>query len=233
MVGLAVPGPAAAVDVDHDPWQRMNRGVFWFNDKLDVYFFKPVATAWDFVLPDVAQESIDRFFTNLRFPVDFVNNVLQGKPGDAGVTVGRFVINTTVGVGGLFDWATGWGVPAHPEDFGQTLGVWGVGNGPYLVLPVLGPSTVRDGVGLLVDAPTRVWPWFAPIYLSWSATGLQGVNTRSLLLEEIEAIKASALDYYVSVRNGYLQHRAAEVADRLDEGANSDEEPEDLYDTDF
>lgn len=205
---------------DYDPWEKVNRPVFWFNDKLDVFLLEPVAKGWDFVFPDRGELAIADAFDNARFPVDFVNGLLQGKPRAAGITLARFMLNSTLGMAGLFDVAAAAGLPGRQEDFGQTLGVWGLGNGPYLVLPVLGPSTLRDACGRAVDSPMRVWPFFAGTIPSLVISSTEVVNWRSLHLEQISDLKRDAFDYYTLVRNGYLQNRAAEVEDQA--GSNAD-----------
>jgi phospholipid-binding lipoprotein MlaA len=221
--------PAAAQGTRGDPLESINRAIFRFNDVLDVYLLEPIATGYDFVVPDPAQRSVDRFFTNLRFPIVFVNSLLQGKPVGASNAFGRFTINTLLGAGGLLDPATSVGIPAEEEDFGQTLGRWGLGPGAYLVLPLLGPSSIRDGVGLAVDAPLRVWPYFLDAEIVWSAYALQAVNTRSLFLDEVEMAKRDSLDYYAAIRDAYLQHRAALVDDRRSSPDEAEPSDEDLY----
>jgi phospholipid-binding lipoprotein MlaA len=198
---------------ENDPIESVNRKIFWFNDKLDVYVLEPVAKGWHFVLPDRVQTCITNFFYNLRFPIHTLNDTLQGKFKDAGIDVGRFLVNTTVGVAGFFDPATGWGLPMHWEDFGQTLGVWGAGSGPYLVLPLLGPSDIRDGAGLMVDSVSTIYPFFVDTYYVLGARAVEIVNTRAHYLDEIAKAKESALDYYVFVRNAYLQRRAGLIND--------------------
>jgi phospholipid-binding lipoprotein MlaA len=202
-----------AVGHDADPLERMNRGIFWFNEHVDKYALKPVATAWDFILPNRVQTSIRNVLRNVEFPIRTTNDLLQGKAKLAAVDVSRFAVNTTVGVAGIFDPATHFGLAFHDEDFGQTLGVWGVPSGPYLVLPLLGPSSVRDAGGLAVDSAARVWPWFAPFFASMSVAVGNAVNERSLVLEEVEEARAASLDFYAAVRNAYLQRRRADVAD--------------------
>lgn len=215
----------AAVERNGDPLERMNRGIFWFNEQVDRWALEPVSTAWDFVLPDRVQTSIKNVLTNAAFPIGVANNLLQGKPKRAGVDVARFAVNTTVGVAGIFDPAAHWGLEPRVEDFGQTLGVWGVPSGPYLVLPLLGPSSVRDGVGLAVDSMSRVWPWFAPIYVSMSVAVGNAVNERSRVLDEVDEARAASLDFYAAVRNAYLQRRRAAVAD----SDTTVEDEDDLY----
>lgn len=155
-----------------------------------------------------------------------VNDLLQWKPKDAGVDVARFGVNTTVGVLGFFDPATGWGLERHDEDFGQTLGVWGVPSGPYLVLPFLGPSDPRDAGGLAVDSALSVTPWFVDWWILAAARVGETVNTRSLILDEVREAKRSSVDYYSFVRNAYFQRRRALIADTAAPGV---ENPEELY----
>jgi len=221
---LATPARAGSSNVD--PWERMNRKVFWFNDKLDTYALEPAARGWDFVVPDVLERSIDNFSNNLLMPLRLANNLLQGKPRAAFDAVSRFILNSTLGMAGLFDPATQVGLPEKPEDFGQTLGVWGVGPGPYLVLPFLGPSTVRDTGGYPVDWAMQVWPYFVGWRVSAPYRAATLLNKRALFLEEIASAKKGALDYYALVRNAYLQHREALVTDSPEKKS---EEQEDLY----
>ena len=234
---LALAG--CATPEQPDPWEPMNRGIFAFNETLDVYAIEPVATAWDFVVPGRIQDGIDNFFDHLGLPIVFVNNLLQAKPKAAGWDVLRFVYNTVFGLGGFVDIATMVEMPAHDEDFGQTLGYWGLAPGPFLVLPILGPSTVRDGTGLIVDTTFASYAYFTPFW--FQVVGLNGietfaasvgvkafelVNLRAIYLEEIAGNRADAFDYYAFVRNAYLQNRSARVADRKD---SSTEAMEDLY----
>jgi len=210
---------------DSDPLEGMNRGIFWFNERVDQYALKPVATAWDFVLPDRVQTSIRNVLRNATFPIRTTNDLLQGKVKFAAVDLSRFAVNTTVGVAGIFDPATRFGLEHHEEDFGQTLGVWGVPSGPYLVLPFLGPSSIRDGGGLVVDSAMRVWPWFAPFYVGLSVGVGTAVNERSLVLDEVEEARAASLDFYAAVRSAYLDRRRANVAD----ADTTVEDEDDLY----
>jgi phospholipid-binding lipoprotein MlaA len=211
---------------DFDPWEPLNRKVFWFNDHLDMYLIEPAAKGWDFVTPKRVQTSLSNFFANLRFPIDTVNNLLQGKVQYAATDVGRFVVNTTVGAAGFFDPAKSFGLLPHPEDFGQTLGVWGLRSGPYLVLPILGPSTLRDGAGILVDYPISITPFFVDWYYLFAARTVELVNFRASVLDAVHQAKEASLDYYSFVRNAYLQRRASAVHDQA---PMSMERAEDLY----
>ncbi len=196
----------------YDPFETFNRGVFWFNDKLYFYALKPVAKVFRNV-PEPVRASTSNFFSNLTTPIRFVNALLQGKINDAGNEMGRFFINTTVGIGGLFD-------PAHKyvklkkkeEDFGQTLGVLGISPGPYLVIPFVGPLNARDGVGYIVDTITD------PVGIVWkgqdyySAWVTEVINDVSLDKDTYEAITGDALDPYLFVRDAYMQNRKGKVS---------------------
>jgi phospholipid-binding lipoprotein MlaA len=213
---------------EHDPLEGMNRKIFWFNDKVDVYALEPVAKGWDWVAPDPVQHSVSNFFQNLRFPIVAINDLLQWKPKATAVDVGRFGVNTTVGVLGFFDPASHWGLEKHVEDFGQTLGKWGVPPGPYLVLPFLGPSNARDAVGWGADYAFSVTPFFVDELYLFGARLVDTINERSLVLEEVKNIKEASFDYYVFVRNAYAQRRAALIADQSPETKPS-ENQEELY----
>jgi phospholipid-binding lipoprotein MlaA len=143
------------VETFPDPWEGFNRTMYRFNYRFDRYVFLPAVSAYQAVMPDFAEKGVHNFFTNFRQISTLINSILQFEGAKALETTSRLLVNTTIGILGLFDWASPMGIPYHQEDFGQTLGVWGVGSGPYLVLPILGPSSVRDGTGLLVDAVVR------------------------------------------------------------------------------
>ena len=206
----------------------MNRGIFQFNETLDAWLLEPVATGWDRVLPNRVQRCIANFFTHLVLPVRFANDLLQLKPVKAFDDTGRFVTNSLIGVGGLFDPATRFGIPKHDEDFGQTLGHWGVPAGPYLVLPILGPSNPRDTLGLAVDSVGAIQSFFLSLPVLASAGAVNAINDRSLTLEQVRAERASAFDFYAAVRNAYSQYRAARVRDREIEPKRESVD-EDLY----
>jgi phospholipid-binding lipoprotein MlaA len=182
-------------------------------------------------MPDRAQDWLTNFFTNLWFPVTFANCVLQAKPEQATQSAARFIVNTTAGLGGFGDPATKLKIPAPQEDFGQTLGYWGVGTGPYLVLPFLGPSNIRDTFGRVADNVARVYPWFIPWAASSAPSALDVLNTRAYYIEDIEDLRSATLDYYVAVRNAYTQRREALVRDRVGESGENKhlESEEDLY----
>ena len=211
---------------EYDPIEGFNRKIFWLNDHLDMYVLEPVAKGWDFVLPRRVETSISNFFWNLHFPVDTVNALLQGKFKIAGSDVGRFLVNTTIGIAGFFDPATSFGLELHWEDFGQTLGWWGLGPGPYLMLPILGPSDLRDGAGLIADTAASITPFFVDSYILLAARTVDIVNTRAQYLDTIAKAKESSFDYYTFVRNAYLQRRAGLV---IDQAPPSEQNQEDLY----
>ena len=224
ILGLGVAASASALDEDEaagavsemaesDPWEPFNDKMFWFNRNVfDRFLLKPVATGWDFILPDPVQRSIKNALDNLNVVKRLVNSLLQAKWGGAGREVSRFTINSTIGVAGLFDVAKdGFGILQSDEDTGQTFGVWGVGPGPYLVLPILPVMTVRDGVGLVADAAMNPMSYFIPLWASVSVYATNAVNERSLNLDKFERVEESVVDLYSAVRNGYLQRRAAAI----------------------
>jgi phospholipid-binding lipoprotein MlaA len=195
-----------------DPWEPFNQSMFTFNLKLDEYVLRPVATAYDAVMPDAAQRGVQRFFKNLGVVERFANNLFQGKLPGAGQEVGRFLVNTTLGCAGFIDVAEpvfGW--HESPEDFGQTLAVYGVGNGPYLVLPFYGPSTVRDTAGLVVDGALNPMNYFLSTVELFAVKGgvavASTINYRSMNLEFFENVERSAVDLYGAVQDGYMQRR--------------------------
>ena len=204
---------ASGDDFDQDPWEGFNDKMFSFNrEVLDRLLLKPIATGWDVLLPDLVQKSVQNFFDNLAVVRRVVNNALQGKVTGAATELARFSINTTIGVGGLFDMAkVSFCIEQSDEDTGQTLGVWGAGPGPYLVLPFLPPLTVRDGIGYAFDAAMTPYIYFAPWYASFAGTGTNIINERSLNLDRFERVAETTVDLYSAVRNAYLQRRAAAI----------------------
>jgi phospholipid-binding lipoprotein MlaA len=208
-----------------DPWESMNRGIFRFNEGADRWLIEPIAKGVDFVIPDPVERSIRRIFDNSMFPIRFLNDLLQAKPVSAVEDLARFVVNTTVGVGGFFDPATGLGLEDPREDFGQTLGYWGIPPGPYLVLPILGPSSPRDAIGRVADSAAAVYPYFIPFWVSSAITTGDLLNWRSLSLDGIAADREAALDFYVAVRNAYLSYREDQVRDSEEDESDGD----DLY----
>ena len=198
----------------NDPLEPTNRFFYRITDGLDTYVLRPVAVAYRDVVPDRVRRPIHNVITNLGLPAQFANDVLQAKPRRAGDSMMRFVINTTAGVGGLFDVATDLGYPDHSADFGMTLAVWGVGEGPFLFLPVLGPSNPRDAVGsganIALDPLT--WATFGGYRtLGVARAGVGLVDTRERLIDQVDSIKRGALDPYATFRSLYRQNRADEV----------------------
>jgi len=221
-VAWADPDTDAA---DGDPWEKMNRGIFRFNEGADRWVIEPIVKGMDFVIPDPAERSIRRFFDNSMFPIRFLNNLLQCKPVSAVADLARFAVNISIGVAGFFDPASDLGLEGYEEDFGQTLGYWGVPTGPYLVLPFLGPSNPRDAVGLAADSATLVYPFFVPFWVSRTITLGNLLNWRSLKFDEIAAEREAALDYYVAVRSAYVSYRENQVSDSEEDESDGD----DLY----
>jgi phospholipid-binding lipoprotein MlaA len=217
LTNIPEPAPFAAVapgeDFDEDPWEGFNEKMFSFNrDIFDRFVLKPIATGWDFIFPDPVQRGIHNVFDNLAVVRRVVNNTLQLKFAGAGTELARFTINSTIGLVGFFDVAKdAFGIDQRDEDTGQTFGVWGMGPGPYLVLPLLPPLTVRDGVGYALDAAMTPYVYFIPWWGNLAATSTNGVNERSLNLDRFERVAESTVDLYGAVRNAYLQRRAAAV----------------------
>jgi phospholipid-binding lipoprotein MlaA len=203
----------ASVD-NRDPLEGFNRGVYKFNDVSDKAVFKPIAGAYKAVMPSPVRSGVNNFFTNLKTFVTTINQVLQFKFNKAAESAGRFVINSTIGIAGLFDVASKQGIPLYKEDFGQTLGYWGVGNGAYLMLPFFGPSTLRDATGLVADTMT-----IDPLgYVDDPRTrnilvGTKFIDTRASFLPGSDLLDEAALDSYTFMRDAYLQRRANQVAD--------------------
>jgi phospholipid-binding lipoprotein MlaA len=204
---------AAGEDFDEDPFEGFNEKMFWFNrEVLDRYLLKPLATGWDFVLPDPVQRGVHNFFDNLEVVRRVVNNSLQLKLTGAATELARFGINSTIGLVGFLDVAKdAFGIEQKDEDTGQTFGVWGMGPGPYLVLPFLPPLTIRDGVGYAFDAAMTPYTYFIPWWGTVAGTATNTVNERSLNLDRFERVAESTVDLYGAVRNGYLQRRAAAI----------------------
>lgn len=204
---------APGEDFDEDPWEGFNENMFSFNrEVVDRFVLKPLATGWDFVFPDPVQRGVHNFFDNLSVVRRVVNNTLQLKLTGAATELARFTINSTIGLVGFFDVAKDtFGIEQRDEDTGQTFGVWGMGPGPYLVLPLLPPLTVRDGVGYAFDIAMTPYTYFIPWWASVAGTATSTVNERSLNLDRFERVAESTVDLYGAVRNGYLQRRAAAI----------------------
>jgi len=200
LAGCAGPNP-------RDPYEGFNRAMFTFNDTVDTYALKPAATTYRAVLPSFVQTGVNNFFGNLADVWTGVNNLLQGH-GEAGLSdMTRFALNSTLGIVGLFDIASEAGLPKHKEDFGQTLGTWGMPSGPYLMLPLLGPSTVRDAVVLPLDVKGDLWSYKEPAYIRNTGTALRIIDQRANLLDASTLLEDAALDRYEFIRDSYLQRR--------------------------
>lgn len=198
-----------------DPFESINRAVFTFNENADEYVIKPAAEAYQFVLPEFVRTGVTNFFSNIGDIFVAVNNLLQGKPGNAANDIGRFLVNSTIGILGLFDVATDAGLEKNKEDFGQTLGVWGVPSGPYVVLPLFGPSSVRDTAGLAVDLKTDFILNSNQLNHDQKvgSTVLRVVNQRANLLNASQLLEDAAFDKYSFLRDSYLQRRHNQVHD--------------------
>ena len=198
----------------NDPYEATNCQVFAFDEKLDRNILLPTAAVYTQVVPGPVRNSLHNFLTNIDLPVTFANDILQGETKRGAQTVGRFVINSTVGVGGLADVAAKLGVPAHTEDFGQTLAVWGIPEGPYIVLPFLGPDPPRDAAGQVVDIffdPTTYLRYKQHIWWSVGRVSVSVIDRRARNAAIIQGIERGSVDYYASVRNLYRQHRQNEI----------------------
>ena len=245
VAGQTPPPPAIQSDEPHDPFARteeggdeeydplesMNTGIFEFNRQMDRFILKPVAKGYNFITPDLVQVGVSNFFYNIRFAPRFLNNVFQGKVKGAGIELGRFLVNSTVGVAGFFDVAKKIDLVTPEEDFGQTLGVYGVKPGPYLIVPFLPPFTVRDFVGYVGDIFLNPINWLVvPIievhgapsviahknrtttsFIQIGSRAGEIINERSRNLEKFQGVEEATLDLYAAVRNAYLQKRAQAI----------------------
>jgi len=215
----SVSGPADP----RDPLESYNRMAYEFNDGFDRYLLKPVAKGYDTITPDPVIKGVNNFFSNIDDIIVIFNDLLQLKPMQLASDMGRFIINSTLGLAGFIDWASDMGMPKHEEDFGQTLGYWGVPSGPYFIIPFWGPSSIRDGAGLLVDSS-----YFDPVWqevengfppdrrargAAWAATAVKAVDKRASLLKAENILNEAALDKYTFIRELYFQHRLNLVYD--------------------
>ena len=227
---FVLTGCATAPDAQFaDPLENTNRQIYGFNEGVDKVILKPAGQAYAYVMPDILEEGVGNFFDNLSYPNTVVNQFLQGKPGEGLTALGRLGVNTTIGIGGIFDVASGLGLRADQEDFGQTLSAWGVGSGPYLVAPIIGGVTLRDGVGQIAALPLLPQNWVGngqTLVLGLAAGG--AVETSASLLEARKLVKG---DKYLFTRDAYLQRRQFLISD----GVQEDEDPflDDFSDDDF
>ncbi len=218
----AAPGALAGDQLDFgdqelppDPFERANRKLFAFNELLDRFAFEPMLRGYRFLLPEEVRRSLSRAFVNLNAPVIVVNDVLQGRFLDAAEAVGCFALNSSVGWAGLFDAAREVGWEMRPADFGQTLAKAGVASGPYLVLPIFGPSTVRDGVGDVVDQLFHPLSYVLgpgpTLYFNGLVGGGVGLSKLDESADQLRALRESSVDFYAALRSAYLQHRTAQL----------------------
>ncbi len=215
LLGACATGPDAN---PRDPLEPWNRGVYRFNDALDRAVMKPVATVYQEVTPSLVRTGVGNFFNNLGDLWSSANAALQLRPRETAENLMRFSVNTVFGLGGVLDVASEMGIPRTRIDFGQTMGRWGMPAGPYLVLPVLGSSSLRDSVGLVVDTHYDLRNEVTPVSARNSLYGLQLVNTRASLLRASNLLEEAALDKYSFTRDLYLNRRQSQIDDMIDQG---------------
>ncbi len=233
IAALALPAGAARAWDANDPLEDVNRAVFEFNRTLDRVVMRPIAELYVLTLPHEVRRGVTNMLGNLGEPLNVTNNLLQGKTERAGASLMRFAVNSTVGIAGVFDAAGALDLERAPEDFGETLAVWGMGEGPYLVLPVLGPSNPRDATGLAVDWVTDPVPYAIRGDFGVVRTSVSAVDGRAAYLDEIETLEETSLDYYAVMRENYRQYRNNRIRDgapapvpSFDDFEQYDEEPE-------
>ena len=220
---------AAPVRAEHDPLEPLNRSLYAINDAVDRVTLKPIARGYKAVVPEFARRGVTNFSRNLFTPRSAVNNFLQGKPGPGFSELGRFIINTTLGIGGLIDVATAQGMPVYDEDFGQTLAVWGVPEGPYLFIPILGPNTLLDAASIPIDIASDPLYHYDNSSVRDKVYALRVIDLRMRLLAA-EALLEDSKDPYLTLRESYLQNRRFQV---YDGSPPSTEEEDDLFEEFF
>lgn len=224
LAGCTMPPPADDPDAvaeykeTNDPLEPTNRVFYAVNDALDTVILRPIALGYRAVLPSPVRTGVHNVLNNLATPVTLANDLLQGNPRRAGDTMSRFLLNTTLGIGGLIDVATERGIPDHPADFGMTLAVWGVGDGIYLFLPVLGPTNPRDAVGFGMDSfVLDPWGWVGKgntvRNLRITRAAVSAIDARVMVLDDFDKVKAQALDPYATIRSLARQYRAKQIGD--------------------
>jgi phospholipid-binding lipoprotein MlaA len=231
LAGCLTPPPDVDGFVDPDPYETQNRLFFAFNDGLDRIAFEPLGKVWRFITPRILRTALDNAFLNMRYPVRAVSLLGQGRPTHAGSETLRFLVNSTLGVAGLWDASTRlFEIPFYDEDTGQMLAVWGIGSGPFWMIPLLGPATPRDTVGYILDGFLNLTPSYAaPV--AW-------VNGRAIAVPTIDRAREASLDYYLFVRDSYLQRRDAQINEkgpmnRMNGGEAAQEGPaDDFYELD-
>jgi phospholipid-binding lipoprotein MlaA len=213
------PDAVADYEQTNDPLEPTNRVFYAINNGIDTVILKPAAQAYRFILPGPVRQGIHNVLANIGTPMQLTNDMLEGKPRRAGDTTMRFLINTTVGVLGIFDVAKKWGYPDHDADFGMTLANWGVPEGPFLFLPVLGPSDPRDAIGFGVNIAIDPFTWIGGSHdtgwtaFNWSRWGIGALDQRERVLDTLDQIKKTALDPYATFRSLYRQHRHSQIED--------------------
>src|SRR5580658_7122127 len=210
------PDALAAFKAANDPLEPLNRKTFAFNQHVDQFFIKPIAKGYRRAIPRTGRDGIRNFIRNLHEPIVLVNNLLQGEFKRAGTTLGRFLANSTLGVAGVMDFASRHGLQRQSGDFGQTLYVWGIHEGPYLVLPLMGPSSPRDAIGMGVDLFTNPIVYFTPDFryrtsISAAEAVIGGIDERARNIDSLDEIQRETIDFYAALRSLYRQHRAAEL----------------------
>jgi phospholipid-binding lipoprotein MlaA len=202
----------------NDPLEPFNRVMYALNSVLDGMIMKPLAIAWRLLLPDPVREGVDHVFTNLKSPITLVNHALQGEPSRAATTLGRFLINTTMGILGIFDVATELGLPGEETTFNETLAVWGVNTGPYLIIPLLGPSSLRHIVGMGADYFFQPYDYYfdgdhhhGDSWVPWAIIGVEAIHKRNLVLESVDDVVANSADPYATFRSAYFQYQAYRI----------------------
>lgn len=211
--------PSAQAQEVYDPWEGMNRGIFWVNNKVDINLIEPIAKGYRWVLPQRARTGVTNFFRNLGYPVYLVSDLIQLDLTAAGKHTARFVVNTTLGVGGLMDIAGKNGLKHEVSDFGLALARWGVPDGPYFVIPFVGPSNVRDTLGFAVDRfllhPSAIIGYASDAdsstEIGMGLTALEVINTRARLVDAIQSARDASVDYYSFVQGAYQQSREHEI----------------------
>ncbi len=207
----ATPSMDSADDGVNDPLESMNRAIFSFNQFANGLLFKPLAMLYRDLVPPEVQDAVGGILETLHTPVTLAGDILQGEPERAAETLGRFLINGTVGLAGIFDVASSMGFEGHSEDFGQTLAVWGSGEGMYLMLPLLGPSSVRDGIGLGVDTLFDPLTYYASFEQQAARTGARGIDELAGVVDSLDEIERTSLDFYATLRSLYRQQRADQI----------------------
>lgn len=216
----------------NDPYEDANRAIFAFNDGVDEAILEPISSHYGKILPKPVQTGVNNIVRHVRSPIIFTNDVLQGEMGRAGDTLGRFTVNTLFGFFGIWDVAQEMGIEYHSEDFGQTLAVWGVPSGPYIMMPLLGPGNLREHLGSTVDMvfqPMNWWSGEDALIVNGSVRAMRVVQTRADNIERIGDLKKTSLDYYASVRSFYQQNRESEILN----GKQSDEDLDEFDLDDF